>query len=113
MREHDAAISCVNYWHNVALSKAAIERRCHFCDLGGNNYVLTSKLALTIKPSKPNNIIPDCGLAPGMVSILAMPARKNLMKSRNTHSRRRSAAKSKTGHSRYQLVFFGFGRLNQ
>ena len=24
MRGHDAAISCVNYWHNVALSEAAI-----------------------------------------------------------------------------------------
>ena len=30
MREHDSAISCVNYWYNVELSKAAIETRHEF-----------------------------------------------------------------------------------
>ncbi len=37
MLGHDAAISCVNYWHNLELSKAAIETGTNFCDLGGNN----------------------------------------------------------------------------
>src|SRR5215212_4301699 len=37
MREHDAALSCVTYFHNLALAGAAIEARTHFCDLGGNN----------------------------------------------------------------------------
>src|SRR5687767_13555227 len=36
MDGHDAAISCVNYWFNVSLSRAAIKTRCNFCDLGGN-----------------------------------------------------------------------------
>src|SRR5262245_20659619 len=38
MQGHDAAISCVNYWYNVGLSRAAIETKTNFCDLGGNNY---------------------------------------------------------------------------
>src|SRR5436190_1861037 len=46
MRGHDSVISCVNYWYNVALSKAAIETRANFCDLGGNNYVVDEQLAL-------------------------------------------------------------------
>src|SRR4029079_16877790 len=46
MRGHDAAISCVNYWYNVPLSKAAIETGCNFCDLGGSNYVVAEQLAL-------------------------------------------------------------------
>ncbi|MCA1626026.1 MAG: saccharopine dehydrogenase NADP-binding domain-containing protein, partial [Acidobacteria bacterium] len=40
MRGHDAAISCVNYWYNFELSKAAIETGTNFCDLGGNNSVV-------------------------------------------------------------------------
>src|SRR5205823_5408340 len=39
-RDHDSVISCVNYWYNVSLSKAAIESGANFCDLGGNNYVV-------------------------------------------------------------------------
>src|SRR5688500_1932226 len=31
MRGHDAAISCVNYWFNVELSRAALETGCNFC----------------------------------------------------------------------------------
>src|SRR5512141_150269 len=46
MQGHDSAISCVNYWYNVSLSKAAIETGTNFCDLGGNNYVVDEQLAL-------------------------------------------------------------------
>src|SRR5262245_47641993 len=38
MRGHDSVISCVNYWYNEALSRAAIEVNANLCDLGGNNY---------------------------------------------------------------------------
>src|SRR5205085_5331720 len=73
MRGHDAVISCVNYWYNVALSKAAIEVGANFCDLGGNNYIVDEQLALDAEAKVAGvSIIPDCGLAPGMVSILAM-----------------------------------------
>src|SRR5436190_11657486 len=72
MRGHDSVISCVNYWYNVSLSKAAIETGANFCDLGGNNYVVDEQLALDAEAKAAGiNIIPDCGLAPGMVSILA------------------------------------------
>src|ERR1700748_2475366 len=46
MRGHDAAISCVTYFHNLALARAAVEARTNFCDLGGNNSVVDSELAL-------------------------------------------------------------------
>src|SRR5262245_24022394 len=69
MQGHDAAISCVNYWYNVGLSRAAIETKTNFCDLGGNNYVVDEQLALDAEAKAAGiNIIPDCGLAPGMVS---------------------------------------------
>ena len=33
MRGHDSVISCVNYWYNESLSRAAIAARANFCDL--------------------------------------------------------------------------------
>ncbi|MCA1557796.1 MAG: saccharopine dehydrogenase NADP-binding domain-containing protein [Acidobacteria bacterium] len=71
MRGHDAAISCVVYSYNLNLARAAIEARVNFCDLGGNNVVVDAELALDDEAKRAGiNIIPDCGLAPGMVSVL-------------------------------------------
>src|SRR6185369_5900703 len=69
MGGHDSVISCVNYWYNESLSRAAIEAKANFCDLGGNNYVVDSQLAMDQDALAAGiSIIPDCGLAPGMVS---------------------------------------------
>jgi lysine 6-dehydrogenase len=71
MRGHDAALSAVPYRLNLGLAKAAIEARCHFADLGGNNTVVRQELALTAQAEKRDvAIAPDCGLSPGMASIL-------------------------------------------
>jgi len=56
---------------NLGLAKAAIEARCHFADLGGNNTVVRQELALASQAEKRDvAIAPDCGLSPGMASIL-------------------------------------------
>ncbi len=71
MRRHQAALSCVPYFYNLKLAKAAIEAGCHFADLGGNNTVVRQELALEKKAAKHAvAIAPDCGLSPGMASIL-------------------------------------------
>jgi lysine 6-dehydrogenase len=71
MRGHDAALSAVPYFLNLKLAKAAVESRCHFADLGGNNTVVRQELALSAKAAKRGvSIAPDCGLSPGMASIL-------------------------------------------
>jgi lysine 6-dehydrogenase len=71
MRGHDAALSAVPYFLNLGLAKAAITARCHFADLGGNNTVVRQELALAKKAEQRGlAIAPDCGLSPGMASIL-------------------------------------------
>jgi lysine 6-dehydrogenase len=71
MRRHDGALSAVPYFLNLGLAKAAVEARCHFADLGGNNTVVRQELALSDKAEKRGvAIAPDCGLSPGMASIL-------------------------------------------
>ena len=71
MRGHDAALSAVPYFLNLGLARAAVEARCHFADLGGNNTVVRQELALSKKAEQRGvSIAPDCGLSPGMASIL-------------------------------------------
>ncbi len=72
MRRHDATLSAVPYFFNLGLARAAIDARCHFADLGGNNRVVEQEFALSKKAEKAGvAIAPDCGLSPGMASILA------------------------------------------
>ncbi len=72
MRGHDAALSAVPYFFNFGLARAAVEARCHFADLGGNNAVVRQEFALDKKAAKRGvALAPDCGLSPGMASVLA------------------------------------------
>jgi len=114
MRGHDAAISCVNYWYNLELSKAAIETKTNFCDLGGNNYVVDEQLALDAEAKKANiNIIPDCGLAPGMVSILAMHGANRFDETEEIHIRVGGLPQNPKPPLNYQLVFSVEGLINE
>jgi lysine 6-dehydrogenase len=71
MKGHDGALSAVPYRLNLGLAKAAIGAGCHFADLGGNNTVVRQELALAKQAEKRGiGIAPDCGLSPGMASIL-------------------------------------------
>jgi lysine 6-dehydrogenase len=71
MRGHDGALSAVPYFLNLGLAKAAVEARCHFTDLGGNNTVVRQELTLAKKAEQRGvAIAPDCGLSPGMASVL-------------------------------------------
>jgi len=69
MQGHSAALSAVPYFLNLGLARAAVEARCHFADLGGNNTVVRQELALSNKAEKRGvALAPDCGLSRAMMS---------------------------------------------
>jgi len=71
MKGHDGVLSAVPYRLNLGLATAAITAGCYFADLGGNNTVVRQELALAKQAEKRGiGIAPDCGLSPGMASIL-------------------------------------------
>ena len=72
MRESDAVMSAIPYYFNLDLARDAAEVGVHFCDLGGNTDIVNEQKKLNaIAVEKGITIVPDCGLAPGMVNILA------------------------------------------
>ena len=69
----DAAVSCVPYRFNEGITSACIEAGVHMCDLGGNNDVVDAQFRMNELACEAGvTVIPDCGLAPGMVSVWAM-----------------------------------------
>jgi lysine 6-dehydrogenase len=114
MRGHVSAISCVNYWLNERLARAAIEAGTHFCDLGGNNDVVDAELALDAEArEKGINIIPDCGLAPGMVAVLAAHGAEQFEKLDSIHIRVGGLPQTPKPPLDYQLVFSVEGLINE
>ncbi len=72
MRESNAVMSAIPYYFNLDLARHAAETGVHFCDLGGNTEIVEEQKKLDpVAREKGITIVPDCGLAPGMVNILA------------------------------------------
>lgn len=72
MEGMDAVICALPYYFNLAMTQLAIEAGAHFADLGGNTDIVEEQRALDDRARAQGvSVIPDCGLAPGMVNILA------------------------------------------
>lgn len=70
--QHDAVASAIPYYFNAALAKLAVEAGVHFTDLGGNTEIVQQQKQLhDAAEAKGISIIPDTGLAPGMVNVVA------------------------------------------
>jgi lysine 6-dehydrogenase len=114
MNGHAAAISCVNYWLNERLARAAIDSGTHFCDLGGNNDVVDAELALDAEARSAGvNVVPDCGLAPGMVAVLAAHGAKQFRNLDSIHIRVGGLPQRPKPPLDYQLVFSVEGLINE
>lgn len=65
-------LSAVPYYLNAALARQAIDAGAHFCDLGGNIDVVWQQKGMgQAALDRGVSVVPDCGLAPGLVNILA------------------------------------------
>lgn len=68
-------LSAVPYWHNPAITRAAIEAGACMTDLGGNTDLVRDQIELTPQAKGADiAIIPDCGQVPGMGTSLTVYA---------------------------------------
>jgi lysine 6-dehydrogenase len=69
----DVLISCVPYWMHPKIAEVAIATRTHMVDLGGNTDVTMVTLEMDFAAKEAGvSLVPDCGLAPGLVNSLGM-----------------------------------------
>ena len=68
----DSFVSAVPYWHNLNITKKAIEAKSSMCDLGGSTDTVFEQMNLNSKAEEAGiAIIPDCGQVPGFGTSLA------------------------------------------
>lgn len=68
----DAMLCALPYFFNFEMAEIAVECGACFCDLGGNTQIVERQRSLHERAlDRGVSLIPDCGLAPGMVNILA------------------------------------------
>lgn len=69
---HDAVLNAAPYYFNLDVTRAAVDVGVHCADLGGNTEIVFRQKELAAEARRRDiSVIPDCGLAPGMVNILA------------------------------------------
>ncbi len=68
----DVVLCALPYYLNLPMSRLAAETGVHFCDLGGNTETVERQRELDGEARERGiSIVPDCGLAPGTVNVLA------------------------------------------
>jgi lysine 6-dehydrogenase len=108
----DILIGASTYKHNAFMSQICIENKCNFVDLGGNNSVVSLQNKMSpLAEKKGVTIIPDCGLAPGMVNVVAAHYAKNSPKSLNIYVG--GIPQKPKNIMKYELVFSPTGLVNE
>lgn len=113
-KDVDIAVSAVPYYHNAALAKAAIATATHFIDLGGNNDIVAAERAMhTDAINHKVTVIPDSGLAPGLVSIITRDIADTLDTVTSVKLRVGGLPVHPRPPLNYQLVFSPDGLINE
>jgi len=113
MRGHAAVMSAIPYYYNGPMAGAAVEAGCHFSDLGGNTEIVFEQKKLHQQAlAKGVSVIPDCGLAPGMVNILAAEGIRRLDRAEQVRIYVGGLPQSPEPPLNYQIVYSLEGALD-
>lgn len=113
-KRYDAVVSAVTYRYNPGLAKAAIGAGAHFFDLGGNNDAVNAEFKLDSAAKRAGVVvIPDCGLAPGMVSVIAAGDIARFDKPESVHIRVGGLPQKPHPPLDYQMLFSAEGLINE
>lgn len=114
LRGVTAALGAASYRLNLELSRTAIASGVHWCDMGGNNTVVDAQLGLDEEARRAGvSVIPDTGLAPGMVSPLAMHGVRAMDEAASVHIRVGGLPQRPKPPFNYALVFSVEGLVNE
>jgi len=113
-RNVDVVISAIPYRFNYELAKMSIATKTHFVDLGGNNFIVEKERNLFSKAKKSDvTIIPDSGLAPGLVSIITRDIVDHMDTVDFVKLRVGGLPRYPQPPFNYQIVFSPYGLINE
>jgi len=113
LQGHASVMSAIPYYYNAPMARAAVDVVCHFSDLGGNTEIVMEQRKLDGQAAaKGLSVIPDCGLAPGMVNILAAEGIRRLDRAERVKVYVGGLPQSPEPPLNYQIVYSLEGALD-
>ncbi len=116
LKENEVTVvfGAIDYKFNFQLTQMCIELGCSFVDLGGNPTVVQQQQTLDKEAKKAGvTIIPDLGLAPGMINIIAAHAMRKFDSLKECHLRVGGLPQDPKTILNYQQVFAIRGLTNE
>ena len=109
----DAVVCALPNFFNLDMAELAVETGVHFCDLGGNTEIVEQQRALDGRATARGvSVIPDCGLAPGMVNVLAQAGIDELDETDAVRIRVGGLPQNPTPPLNYEIVYSMQGVLD-
>lgn len=114
MAQAQVTVSCVPYFLNPPLAKAAVAAKSHWVDLGGNTGIVWKELALDGAAKKAGvTLLPDVGLGPGMTTTLAVHGMSQLDETDEILIRDGGLPQKPVPPMNYMLTFSEHGLINE
>ncbi|MEX2281049.1 MAG: saccharopine dehydrogenase C-terminal domain-containing protein [Gemmatimonadota bacterium] len=109
----DSCLNALPYYFNLEVATLAVTAGVHYADLGGNTAIVFQQLQLDeIARTRNASAIPDCGLAPGMVNVLAAAGIRDLDETDTVKIRVGGLPQNPTPPLKYQIVYSLHGVLD-
>ena len=113
MKDCDACISALSFYYNPLVAKTALENGVSYFDLT-EDVETTRRVRECAKSAKPGQIfMPQCGLAPGFISIVANHLCSHFDKLDAVRMRVGALSKFPTGQLKYNLTWSTDGLINE
>ncbi len=111
MKGADAVISCAPYHCNPQIAKSAAKQKLHYLDLTED--VKVTNQVMEIGKDAGTAFIPQCGLAPGFITICAMHLVKPMTEVTDLHLRVGALPRYPSNMLKYNLTWSTEGLINE
>jgi saccharopine dehydrogenase-like NADP-dependent oxidoreductase len=113
MRGCHAVVSAMSYQFNPTVAQAALETGCHYFDLTEDIETTRRVREIADRARPGQSFMPQCGLAPGFVSIAAHEVTKSFDELDTVHMRVGALPQFPTGALKYNLTWSTDGLINE
>jgi saccharopine dehydrogenase-like NADP-dependent oxidoreductase len=111
MRGHDAVLNALPYHLAITAAELALECGCHYFDLTED--VAATKAIQALAAGAPTAFMPQCGLAPGFIGIVAHHLAKGFDSVRDVQMRVGALPAFPTNALKYNLTWSVDGLINE
>jgi saccharopine dehydrogenase-like NADP-dependent oxidoreductase len=113
MRGFDIVASALSYYYNPAVARAALAAGASYFDLTEDVRTTREVRAIAERARAGQVFMPQCGLAPGFVSVLAYDLTRNFDEVDPIHMRVGALPQFPSNHLKYNLTWSTDGLINE